>query len=250
MPVPRISTALRQSLEAFQTTNLPVMVTVQNRYHNVFGRYWQGIETPGILPNEATPTRSPDLTRKPTDQAERWSDVFFAPDTLPDPWPCVMRMDVYDGPRGKGWTLSLAASELNVRWERVWNFGPETERERDWRYIIITPAVTSVTISPAGSQVLNGLSARVTLNVLPAVQGHDVFLYWGANGTPLRQMALVGQAVWVGAASNYQIMWTFPSCAELPPPGQLAQLLATAQGGSGNILTALNDSYALTGRGC
>src|SRR3990172_194071 len=136
-PSPAISDTLKVSLEKFQSDHLAKFQAAQDAYILTHRIYWQGIETPSTLPDEATKDRPPDLAKKPHDQAEKWDDVFKSLLALPASWPCVQRVDVYDGPRGKGWTLTLAASEGSKRQERTWNFGPEKEREdKDWREVV------------------------------------------------------------------------------------------------------------------
>ena len=137
---PMISDKLKTDLEKFEFDHAAKFEAVQTDYFAAHGKYWQGIETPATLPDEGTKEKDPDLTKKPQDQVEKWEDVFKGAELLPSKWPATMRCDVYEGPLGLGWVLTLAVSEGGIRWQRSWNYGPEKWREdKDWREI--TPLV-------------------------------------------------------------------------------------------------------------
>ncbi len=93
------------------------------------GRYFQGIITPAVPPKDGS-TKEPVLTRKPTDQAEDWGAFGKALSTLP----CSVEIHVYEGPKGKGWTLHLhALTDKDERLTRSIGFGPEAEdNAKDW----------------------------------------------------------------------------------------------------------------------
>ena len=100
------------------------------------GRYWQGIATPSNLPDDGALVAA-DYTKKPHDQAERWTDIFFGADVLPTNIPAQAQVDVYDGPQGKGWTVTLRGTKNGNLYWRTWNVGPETWREQDWQSCIL-----------------------------------------------------------------------------------------------------------------
>lgn len=127
-----ISAPLETELDKFFSDNLAVIQKVQDGYFATHKIYFQGIVTPTTAPDEATKTRVPDLTKKPTDRPHAWADVFKAADVLPATWPAQVRLDVYDGPRGKGYTVTLVCAEGGKAQTRTWNFGPETERDTGW----------------------------------------------------------------------------------------------------------------------
>lgn len=129
---PAISPKLEAGLDKFFSDNLVTIQKVQGAYFQARGRYWQGIITPATPPDETTAKRAPDLKKKPTDQVEAWEDVFKGLDVLPTEWPAQVQIDVYDGPIGKGYTVTLNATEGGKLQSRTWNFGPETWRERGW----------------------------------------------------------------------------------------------------------------------
>ena len=121
---------IKAAAQSFVAQQLGTIIPVQNQYFNK-GIHFQGINTPDIPPDDGA-TVVPDLSKKPTDQAESWADMFTGPTALPGAWNCQMQIDVYDGPLGKGWTLTGRATKLPTVMSKVWNFGPETWRETDW----------------------------------------------------------------------------------------------------------------------
>lgn len=125
---------IQADIDAWWTMHGPRYQAVQTDYARAHrGRHWQGIITPAIPPDDGA-TRDPDLGRKPTDQAERWEDVFTGATALPaTAWPSQVAIDVYDGPLGTGWTAILTYIARGETWRRVVHVGPETWRESPWR---------------------------------------------------------------------------------------------------------------------
>jgi hypothetical protein len=130
---------IQNASESFWATHGPTVISRQNAYLAAHGHYWQGIESHGTLPDDGV-SKAPDLTKKPTDQLDRWLD-FFSGYSLPATWPISVRIDVYDGPQGKGWVVVLRFTKNGQTWQRSWNFGPETFREQAWTDV--TPAGTT-----------------------------------------------------------------------------------------------------------
>lgn len=122
---------IRAAIENFRDTHAAKIVARQEAYLAAKGRYWQGVITPAVSPDNGAFV-TPDYTRRPTDQAERWSTVFSGPDALPSTVPAQISVDVYDGPLGKGWTLTVVATKAGVRYWRTWSVGPE-DRATNWQ---------------------------------------------------------------------------------------------------------------------
>ena len=130
---------IKTAIENFRTTHGPKIVARQEAYAlNHGGRYWQGIITPTVPPDDGASVPA-DYTLKPTDQLERWADVFKAADALPANIPCQISVDVYDGPLGKGWTVTLRGTKAGNLYSKCWNVGPETYRAHDWTVTPVTP---------------------------------------------------------------------------------------------------------------
>jgi len=111
------------------THNIVVADTalLQDEYFQKYGKYWQGIETPSILPSNGAKQNS-DLNLKPTDQEQSW-DTFYKLDTQ---LPCSVRIDTYTCLQGHGYTVTTTASYGGKLFQKCTNFGFESEREFDW----------------------------------------------------------------------------------------------------------------------
>ena len=127
---------IRQAVEAWRDTHGPKIVRRQARYLARHGRYWQGVAALASPPDDGARVAA-DWTRKPTDQQESWADVFVSDadgdDRLPATVPARVRVDVYDGPRGKGWSLTVEIQKGGRTFARTWHVGPEDGREAPWQ---------------------------------------------------------------------------------------------------------------------
>ena len=127
--VPQIEAAI----DNFWANNSPKFLNRQDDYlAQVAGRcYWQGIRTPDAIPDDgiALPV---DYTKHPTDQTETWADRFSGSYALPGTLQAQISVDVYDGPFGKGWSVTVRFTKDGRTYSRTWNTGPETWRERGW----------------------------------------------------------------------------------------------------------------------
>ena len=131
---------IKTAIETFRSNHAAKIIAKQEAYLASHGTYWQGILTPNSPPDDGA-TVAADWTKKPTDQARRWADVFKDADALPDNIPAQIRVDVYDGPLGKGWTITLAGTKNGNRYWRTWNVGPETSRAQDWLSCVLPCSV-------------------------------------------------------------------------------------------------------------
>lgn len=103
------------------------MAGTQAGYKASHGVYWQGLSTHPIPPVFGAP-EPPILDSHPTDQAYTWEDIGM----LFGPLQCSMRVDVYNGPDGHGYTLTTIVEISGDIWKRVINIGPETWRDSAW----------------------------------------------------------------------------------------------------------------------
>lgn len=127
---------IQATIDAFWQANRGKFTSAQVAYRGSHRVFWQGIETPEIPPDDGALV-TPDLTKAPTDQPESWADVFVGPQELPAAWPCSIRVDVYEGPRGHGRVTTLIYTKGGERWERADNVGGELEREHGWSKVIL-----------------------------------------------------------------------------------------------------------------
>lgn len=117
---------------------LPAMGTLQARYLNARGRYWQGLPTheadvidhTSNWDDDRQPTR---FSTKPTDQSESWADEL--PTLASADFPAVVTVDVYEGPQGHGYTVTTVFRYDGVGHRRVINVGAESARTQSWARI-------------------------------------------------------------------------------------------------------------------
>jgi hypothetical protein len=129
---------IRTAVENWRETIGPKLVNRQDDYAaNHGGRYWQGILTPSTPPDDGASV-TPDWTRHPTDQAEAWIDRFSGANALGSSIPAQIRIDVYDGPLGTGYTVTLIITKGGRTYARTWSVGPE-DRALPWADV--TPTV-------------------------------------------------------------------------------------------------------------
>jgi len=122
---------IKTAIENWHSNNLTKFVSREDDYRALRGRHWQGIVTPNTLPDNGASVTA-DWTKRPTDQPESWADWFTGANALASSIPCQVRIDVYDGPKGKGWTMTVRFTKDGRTYARTWNTGPETWRDRDW----------------------------------------------------------------------------------------------------------------------
>lgn len=117
-------TQIQNAIDSWMSSNQAKLVAAQNAYYASHGRYFQGITTPATLPDDGA-TVVADYAKKPTDQLEKWSDVFTGGNLLPGNVPAQITIDVYDGPLGRGWMATLRFTKTGVTYRKTWAFGPE-----------------------------------------------------------------------------------------------------------------------------
>jgi len=125
----------------------PQIESVETQYLKDYGHYWQGLSTHSeaakpeytaadkVQPiTEVKVYPADSLNIKPSDQlAERsWSELF---PTLVDKLAADLRIDVYDGPDGMGYVISLRYCVDGLCYLRSVNVGPESWRSTDWQVI-------------------------------------------------------------------------------------------------------------------
>ena len=111
----------------------------QDDYFAIHGGYFQAFwtHTGEIIQTDALDgDMVPDnLTSHPSDQAATWQDaVGSALDSLL--LPARMKIDVYEGPLGHGWTAALQVKYQGDIYERAKSVGPE-DRTHNWKKVEI-----------------------------------------------------------------------------------------------------------------
>lgn len=120
MPIP---SGLKAKIDGRVSLMLTHLEARQEAYIAAHGRYFQGIRTHAVLPKGEIDEETPPNSRvKPTDQAEDWDDVGIL---LPAKMPFALAIDVYDGPRGVGWSIRVEIEHLGRAFARQIGFGPD-----------------------------------------------------------------------------------------------------------------------------
>jgi hypothetical protein len=91
------------------------------------GAYWQGLKTHTVTPADGEEERPDVDTKHPTDQSEPWP-----PHLRNELLPFAAVVDVYDGPPGLGYTVTLEVVIEGQPWRRTESYGPESWREQPW----------------------------------------------------------------------------------------------------------------------
>ena len=127
---------VRDRIDNWLTPRWSWLTGKQDDYFTANGLYFQGlwthtaeVEQTDLLGGD---TLADNLASKPSDRPHDWRDaVGNALDSLP--FPARLRLDVYDGPQGKGWQAMLQVRYQGNVYERVRQVGPETYRTHDWQ---------------------------------------------------------------------------------------------------------------------
>lgn len=126
---------LRTRIDTWLTARWPTITARQDLYFQNNGKYWQGLITHSIPPSHTTVQDNdivPDnYNSKPTDQNESWKDVFPAFETIP--FPCQLQCDVYSGPKGKGYVVTIRVIHNGNTYIRSQNVGPEDSYTKPWQ---------------------------------------------------------------------------------------------------------------------
>lgn len=126
---------LRNRCNTFLTNKVPILVARQNTYaSNHGGRFFQGLITHSSIPAHTTSTAGDApgnrLTFRPTDQIESWADIL--PEFNSENFAAAATIDVYNGPSGNGWFLTVWVRHNGVIYQRQKWWGPENH-DYDWR---------------------------------------------------------------------------------------------------------------------
>lgn len=123
----------QDNADTFLNDFLAHIAARQDAYSAIHGKYFQGISTHSVVPADGFET-APDLSVKPTDQAEDWDDIGFI---LPDTLPCAVEIHTYDGPLGKGYDVILTVEVNGQKWQRAKSTGPEAHyRVHAWYEVV------------------------------------------------------------------------------------------------------------------
>lgn len=128
---------MRNMIDNFVTNKWSTIVARQENFRANRGRYWQGLATHSACPAHASNSDGSKvgdrLNEGPGDQFSTWLNVF--PEWLSELLPACVRVDVYDGPEGQGWVLTVEAMHNGTLYRRSQNVGPESHRTKAWHTV-------------------------------------------------------------------------------------------------------------------
>jgi len=135
--------ATQTLVDEFVAANLAVLTARQENFRTNRGRYWQGLSTHVMRPSHTNGSdgSAPGdrLLVHPTDQFDDWDAVFPEWRAGSVLLPAALRIDVYDGPDGRGWAIVIEFLHAGTLWRRVINVGPETSRSKPWTLTPLGP---------------------------------------------------------------------------------------------------------------
>ncbi len=99
--------------------------------------FYQVLWSHKSTPKDGVDSTADALNDMPTDKPGKTGKAFWDAGKMPSSFSARVRVDVYDGPRGKGYIVILQIDESGTTWERHINYGPETERDLPW--VVIQP---------------------------------------------------------------------------------------------------------------
>ncbi len=121
---------IRNAVDAKLVAVWPSVVAHQAAYFAAHGRYWQGLASTSILPQDGVETAPDRLNDAPAYQGFAWAQAF---PSLPATLPMCIWIDQYVTPELVcGYEAHVAVRVLGVRYERSQNVGPETWRTTPW----------------------------------------------------------------------------------------------------------------------
>lgn len=129
---------VRAKIDNWLTPKWPWLIGKQSDYFTANGYYFQGLwtHTGELIQTDALDgdTVPDNLSSRPTDQVHTWHDaVGNALNALL--LPARLKLDVYDGPQGKGWVAVLQVKYNGNVYQRAKQVGPETGHTQDWHQV-------------------------------------------------------------------------------------------------------------------
>lgn len=104
----------------------PTIQTRQTTYKSLRGRYFQGLITHSVLPEDETEAAPDRLDAKPAGQLESWNDVFT---NFPATLPFAIEIHTYNDRKGnEGYIIVITLHINNRRWKRRHAFGGNPEQ--------------------------------------------------------------------------------------------------------------------------
>lgn len=117
------------------STALTKIENYQAQYALQRGKYFQALWSHSTPPADGSLAAPDLLTTKPTDQLENWSTLWSELELAGSRSPMRARIDVYDGPGGKGFIVTVEVIVDGQAMTRSINVGPERYRDVSWHKV-------------------------------------------------------------------------------------------------------------------
>jgi hypothetical protein len=124
---------VKETVNSWLAARWPLLVDRQAAYYTIHERYFQGLWTHNVAPDDGAETAPDAHTSTPSDQQARWSDFFSLPDALP----CALRIDIYESEQGQGWTATVRVRVAGTLYQRTAHVGPQTWRVQNWHSVTL-----------------------------------------------------------------------------------------------------------------
>ena len=96
------------------------------------GEFYQTLWTHSEPPADGALVVPDRLYSFPSDQIGKSAQAQWDAVKLPAALEARYRVDVYDGPKGKGFVVILQSQLDGATWQKSLNYGPETYRDQEW----------------------------------------------------------------------------------------------------------------------
>jgi hypothetical protein len=128
---------IRATVDAALSEHLAKLQSFESDYKADGKRnYFQTLISHSQVPADGQTLPPDKLAAGPTDQAGQLSD-FWSDAQLAAQLPYAFRTDVYDGPEGAGYVLTVQVKIGGELWEKSTNVGPERWRDSDWHALVV-----------------------------------------------------------------------------------------------------------------
>jgi len=118
-------------IDSAAVAHLSKLSDFETAYKAGHRNFYQQLWSNSVTPADGAALAPDLLNAGPTDQAEKLAD-FLAAAQLPATMEYASKVDVYDGPDGPGYVLSLRVILAGQLWQRSINTGPEAWRDQAW----------------------------------------------------------------------------------------------------------------------
>ncbi len=127
---------VRALVDAELTDHLAKLLDFESTYLASAGRYFQALASHSTPPDDGKTLPPDKLNAGPTDQVEKLS-YLWQQLQLDAALPYSSQVDVYDGPKGRGYVLTVSVLLGGELWVRAINTGPEAYREAAWHPVTV-----------------------------------------------------------------------------------------------------------------